>query len=223
MKTVRAIGYAAVALTTIFAGLGAAAAGQPVPAGAVACNLIGRGFVNATQGTAVGYFTSITGISGSLFNGSPSEKTAFFTFRHDVGSLTSPPPPNGDFTFFVLSAGRYNIYFNQNPNGDWSNQDTFSGGTFPGNPVAQFTVPETLFFGPHQFFGKHVYTATLVSSREFTFNGHKYDFKTIAPGGLTIDETLNSTPDVPGVTDFPGGIAFAGNCLAVGSEGKDEQ
>jgi hypothetical protein len=97
MKKVRAIGYAAVAPTTIFRGLGSAAASQPVPAGAVACNFIARGYVNATQGTAVGYFTGITGISGSLFNGSPSEKTAFFTFRHDVGSLKSPPPTNGDF------------------------------------------------------------------------------------------------------------------------------
>jgi len=198
------------------------AAAQPAAAGAVACNFIARGYVNATQGTAVGYFTGVTGISGSLFSGSPSEKTAFLTFRHDVLSLTTPPPANGDFGFFLGSAGRFNIYYNQNPNGDWSNPDTFSGGTFPGNPVAQFTRPETLFFA-NEFVQKHVFTVTLVSSREFTFNGHKYDFKTIAPGGLTLDETLNPTPDVPGVTDFPVGIAFAGNCLAVGSESKDEQ
>jgi hypothetical protein len=51
----------------------------------------------------------------------------------------------------------------------------------------------------------------------------QYDFKTIAPGGLTLDETLNATPDVPGVKDFPVGITFAGNCLAVGSESKDER
>ena len=131
------------------------AAAQPAAAGAVACNFIARGYVNATQGTAVGYFTGVTGISGSLFSGSPSEKTAFLTFRHDVLSLTTPPPANGDFGFFLGSAGRFNIYFNQNPNGDWSNPDTFSGGTFPGNPVAQFTRPETLFFA-NEFVSKHV-------------------------------------------------------------------
>src|SRR5215469_8870127 len=114
MKMPKAIVCSAVALTTIFAGLGSAAAAQPAPAGA--CNFIARGYVNATQGTAVGYFTGITGISGSLFNGSPSERTAFFTFRHDVAPLVSPPPANGDFAFFLLSAGRFNIYFNQNPN-----------------------------------------------------------------------------------------------------------
>src|ERR1700730_2463982 len=95
---------------------------QQIPSSAVACYFVGRGYLNPSngQGEVVGYFTNITGISGLLFNGSPSEQTAFFTFRSNVFSLT-PLPANGGFGLDLVSAGTFNIYFNQKPNGDWSN------------------------------------------------------------------------------------------------------
>jgi hypothetical protein len=222
MKMPTAIVYAAVALTTIFAGLDSAASDQRTGSLPVACNYIGRGYVNpeALQGTAVAYFTNIPGISGSLFNGSPSEKTAFFTWRQE-NSLTQLPM-NGSFGFYLGSAGSFYIYFNPNPNGDWSNLDTFSGGNFPGNPIAQFARPETLFFA-NEFVVKHVHPEILVSSRPFTFNGHTYDFKNIAPDGLTFVELGNPTPDVPGVQDFPVGLSIAGNCFGMPSKQQNEE
>src|ERR1700680_4931169 len=61
---------------------------QQIPAAAIACYFVGRGFLNAIgQGEVVGYFTNINGIPAPLFSGDPSEKTAFFTFRSDVFSL----------------------------------------------------------------------------------------------------------------------------------------
>ena len=110
---------------------------QQTPAGAVACYFVGRGFVSAdfSQGEVVGYFTDINGIGASdtLFNGSPSEQTAFFTFRSNGFSLT--PLLNGDIGLDLVSAGTFNIYHNPNPNGDWSKPDTFSGGQH--SPVNQ--------------------------------------------------------------------------------------
>jgi hypothetical protein len=100
---------------------------QQIPAAAVACYFVGRAFLNASgQGQVVGYFTDINGIgaSDSLFNGTPSEQTAFFTFRSNVFSLT--PLLNGDIGLDLTSAGTFNIYHNPNPNGDWSKPDTFS-------------------------------------------------------------------------------------------------
>jgi hypothetical protein len=215
------------ALTTPFIGSSSPAAPQPTDSLAVACNFIGRGYVNpmALQGTAVAYFTDIPGISGPLFNGSPSEKTAFFTWRHDVLSLTQLPM-NGSFGFYLGSAGSFYIYFNPNPNGDWSNLDTFSGGNFPGNPIAQFSHPETLFF-TNEFVSKHVHPEILVSSRPFTFDGRTYDFKNIATDGLTFTELINVTPDVPGVVaekrDFPVGLSVAGNCFGLPGKQQDEE
>ena len=105
---------------------------QKISSAAVACYFVGRAFLNSPvngQGEVVAYFTNINGIPGPLFKGglgAASEKTAFFTLRSDVFSTTSLPL-NGDVAPAVVSAGKFNIYYNLNPNGDWSNPDTFSG------------------------------------------------------------------------------------------------
>src|SRR5271167_866136 len=188
---------------------------QQVPSSAVACYFVGRAFLSAdfSQGEVVGYFTDINGIgaANSLFNGSPSEQTAFFTFCSNVFSLT-PLPLNGDIGLDLVSAGTFNIYFNSTPNGDWSNPDTFSGGQpFPSQPIAHFMRPEVLFVQilqsdvanppPYESISEHAITETLVSSQSFTFNGHRYDFGTLVPGGVTLHELFSNT-GVSGVADL---------------------
>jgi hypothetical protein len=126
----------ALALAAFVSGFYSPAEAQQTPSAAVACYFGGRAFlnspVNGGQGEVVGYFTNINGIPGPLFNGTPIEKTAFFTFRSDVLSTTSLPS-NGDIGLSLVSAGAFNIYYNPTPNGDWSNPDSFSGGQkFPG-------------------------------------------------------------------------------------------
>jgi hypothetical protein len=211
---------------------------QQIPAAAVACYVVGRAFLQVdTQGQfvagqVVGYFTDINGIgaSDSLFKPSstgPSEQTAFFTFRSDVFSVT--PLQNGDIGLDLTSTGTFNIYYNSKPDGDWCTPDTFSGDQpFPGQPIAGFTRPEYLALAilqsdvtnppPFESISLHTLTETLVSSQSFTFNGHRYDFSTLVPGGVTLNELASNT-GVPGVTNFPVGFAYAGNCLAV--EGGD--
>jgi len=180
-----------------------------VASSAVDCYFVGRGYLNATgQGQVAGYFTNIKGISGSLFNGSPSEATAFFTFRSDVFSLT-PLPTNGDVGLNFVSAGTFSIYYNANPNGDWSNPNTFSDGQL----VARFSRDETLFLqiGP---VSQHVLTETLLSSQNFRFNNQTYSFSRLTPDGITLNEFVSNTP-LQGTTDFPFGLAFAGNGVAI--------
>ena len=214
-EKIRAIVSIALALGTFFAGLLCAAAAQPAPAGAVACYFVGRGFLNSGgQGEVVGYFTDITGIAGSLFNSAPGEDTAFFTFRSDVVQFT-PLSTNGDIGLNLVSPGTFDIYFNPMPMGDWSNPDTFSSGQL----VAHFERPESLLLQIPTY-SRAVLTGTLVSSRRFSFNGHEYDFRAIVPVGVTFDESFSNT-GVPGVTNFPVGLAFAGDCLAVASTGHD--
>ena len=132
-----------------------------------------------------------------------------------------------------MSAGAFNIYYNPTPNGDWSNPDSFSGGQkFPGQPIAQFMRPESLLLlilqadsanpPPFESITLHALTETLMSSQSFTFKGHQYDFSALVPGGVTLNETASNT-GVPGVTGFPIGSAYAGHCLAVGSDDQDRQ
>ena len=208
---------------------------KQTPAAAVACYFVGRAFLSAdfSRGEVVGYFTDIDGIGAadSLFNGSPSEQTAFFTFRSNVFSLT-PLPANGDVGLDLVSAGTFDIFYNpptpNTPNGDWSNPDTFSSGQL----VAHFTRPEVLFVQilqsdvanppPYESISEHAISETLVSSQNFTFKGHQYDFSTLVPGGVTLHELFSNT-GVPGVANLPVGLAFAGNCLAVASTDQDRQ
>ena len=188
---------------------------QAVPTSGVACHFVGRAYLNAVgQGEVIGYFTDIQGVSGALFSGAPGESTAFFTFRSDVFSLT-PLPNNGDVGLDLVSPGTFSIYFNPTPNGDWSNPDTFSSGQL----VARFTRTETLFLqiGP---VSEHVLTESLAWARNFTVNGHEYNFNDLVPGGITLSELFSNT-GVPGVANFPVGLAFAGSGTAVARRSRD--
>ena len=199
---------------------------QPIPSSAVACHFVIRGYLNldATgQGVAevAGYITDIPGISDSLFNGSPSEKTAFLTFRSDLVTLT-PLKPNGVVNLERVSAGTFNIYFNPAPAGDWGDPDSFSAGQkFPGYPIAHFMRRQSLFYQTDTL-SRHDVTETLESSRSFFLNAHLYDLKDLMPGGFTLYETYSNTT-VAGTTGFPVALPGAGNCAAVASNDQGEQ
>ena len=208
-------------LTALLMGWLSVAEAQPIPSSAVACYLVGRFYFDPTTGNGevVGYFTGINGVgdSNSMFNGTPSENTAFFTFRAmlSITSLTS----NGDITFLLGSAGTYDIYYNPVPKGDWSKPDTFSGGQL----IAHFTRPEFLSLQFDSFsFTQHAITETLISSQAFTFNGHRYNFKKLTPGGITLYNYVSNTP-LPPAAGFAFVLPYAGNGVAVDSDEQNEQ
>ena len=116
-------------LTALIISWHSAAQAQPIPPSAVVCNLVGRiYFDNKGNAEVAGYFTDINGIGASdaLFNGTPSETTAFFTF-HTTVSISSLPS-HGDVAPLLGSAGLYDIYYNPKPKGDWSNPGSFASG-----------------------------------------------------------------------------------------------
>jgi hypothetical protein len=199
---------------------------QQIPSSAVACYLVGRVyFDNAGNAQVAGYFSDINGIGASdtLFNGTPGERTAFFTFRSDP--LTFKSLSNGDITLFLGSAGKYNIYYNPNPQGDWSNPDSFSAGQkFPeSHPIAQFMRPEFLDLQFESFsFSQHAITETLVASQDFIFDGAMYNFNQLTPGGITLYNYVSNKP-LPAVAGFPLVLPYAGNCVAVAERSANEQ
>lgn len=205
----------ALALAPLCGGLSAPREAQAGGAGSLATNFVGRFYFNPNtlQGFVAGYLPDIAGIAGPLFDGSPGEGTAYFTFRSNVFQFTQLPT-NGDLQLFLLSAGTYAIYFNAQPIGDWSNPDTFSSG----QPIAQFKRPEGLVL-EFADFGNHVIGEDLVSTQPFIFHGHHYDFRSIAPGCLTLFNTLSTTP-LPGngISGFPLIFPYAGSSIAIGSD-----
>jgi len=218
--------FCTLALVALIGGLLIPAEAQKTPTSAVACNFVGRFYLNpiSLQGEVVGYFTNIHGIfngmSAPLFNSPPnvppSERTAFFTFRSDVFTLNALPA-NGDLVLFLVSAGKFNIFFNPAPNCDWSNLDTFSNGQH----IANFTRPEVLDL-QFKSISQHMITETLISSQTFTFKGHNYNFSELVPGGITLFEAISNTPLPVALTSFSIVLPFAGSGLAVACE-KDQQ
>ena len=202
------------ALTLLCCGVTTSREAQAGGAGSLATNFVGRFYFNPNtlQGFVAGYLPDIAGIAGPLFDGSPGEGTAYFTFRSNVFQFTQLPT-NGDLQLFLLSAGTYAIYFNAQPIGDWSNPDTFSSG----QQIALFKRPEGLVL-EFTDFGNHVIGEDLISTQPFIFHGHRYDFRSIAPGGLTLFNTLSTTP-VPGngISGFPLIFPYAGSSIAIGA------
>jgi hypothetical protein len=213
MKKAKAIVCVAVALGTFFGGLLAATAAQPAPAGEAACYFVGRGYINPNDGTSItySYFSIISGIPGPLFSGPPSEGTAFFTGRSDVLESTILPT-NGDVGIILFAPSTFSVYFNPMPTGNWSNPDTFSSGILIGR--YQIAAQE---FVQLPTFTRAVGTLTLTFSRKFSFNGNTYDLRKLLPV-YTFDDTISNTPNaVTGISGFPIGIPYGGDCLAVAS------
>jgi hypothetical protein len=194
-----------------------AEAGEEIPAAQTVWQHVGRFYVNPRTGQSVfaGYVVHLNGFSASLFNGPPSEATAHFTFSTDVISLT-PIPSNGDLSLDLVSAGTFNVYYNANPNGNWSDPTTFSSGQL----VATFARRESLFL---QFttVGVHPVSETLQSSQTFIFNGQSLNFKQMVPHGITFTSYLSTNALTTGFTNYPLAFAAAGSTIAVGGELSD--
>ena len=208
------------ALTALMIVWVSAAEAQSIPSSAVVCYLVGRiYFDNNGNAEVAGYFTDINGIgaSDSLFNGTPSESTAFFTF-HTTVSISSLPS-NGDVTPLLGSAGLYDIYYNPIPKREWSSPGSFASGQL----IAHFSRPELLLIQFDSFsFSEHTVTETLLSSQDFVFKGHRYNFKELTPGGITLTNFISNTPVSP-AAGFAFVVPYAGNGVAVARREEGEQ
>jgi hypothetical protein len=188
--------------------------GDGIPASALFSHFVGRVLVNPSNGatTVVGYFTDLEGIAGPLFDGAPSEATAFFTFRTNAGGGSSKIlPTNIDLAVSLPGSGTYSMYFNPVPNGNWSSPDSFSSGQV----VATFqrTTINSISVGP---VNTQIFSSELVSSADFTFLGKTYNLNRIVPNGLANYHLGSNTPASSGVADFPLAFAFAGSAVALG-------
>lgn len=189
---------------------------QQTPTGRVVWQHVGRVFVNPTTGqfVYVGYLVHIDPIQTSLFNGSPSESTAYFTFSTDVAQLM-PIASNNDVSLDLVSAGTFSVYYNATPGADWSNPASFSSGKL----VATFHRDQSILpqigtqTDPILIF--HSLSETLVSSSDFAFGGQTYNFNRIAPNGITFAQFFSAAPQA-GAGDYAASFSGAGSVSAVG-------
>jgi|HubBroStandDraft_6_1064221.scaffolds.fasta_scaffold249924_1 hypothetical protein len=173
-----------------------------------------RGFINPSTGTAqvAGYFLFVEGAPGPFFSGNPSEATAFFTLRSDTLSLT-PPIANGpDLSATLFSPGTFTVYFNSSPSGNFADLDSFSSG----KPIATFRRSTGIITGVAGSTGTSTFSAKLVSSRDFVFQGRTLNFGSLVPNGVTVLITTSPT-FMGGTTEFPVAQPFTLSAIAMGN------
>jgi hypothetical protein len=197
--------------------LGSSAFGQiqashDIPSSRVVWHIVARSMVNPSNSSSqvVGYLTDLDGVSGSLFNGTPSEITAFLTLRTDVSS-SHPLPTNGNVTLSVPGPVTLHLYFNPNPSNSWNDPATFSSG----KEIARFNRDANLFMsiGPISY---DTFSLDLVFSQDFTINGQEVNLKRLAPHGIT-NTNMGTTMPVAGSGNFSLAFPFAGTGLAIGN------
>ena len=183
-----------------------------IPTGTVAVHCIGRFIVDSSgNGQLVGYFPFIANLATDFFSGTPGESTAYFTFRSTPFQLQLLPNGNLLHILTVPAAGaktnRVTVYYNENPNQDFSNPDSFSAGKV----IAQFDTEK--FMGTVADTGAvEGGTLVLTSSSPFAIQGQTYDLANLLTA-VTI--TFSTGATLPSLfTGGPTALPFGGYGLA---------
>lgn len=191
-----------------------------VPAGAVAFHFVFD--LSFVTGEFVGYVAFIEGVDSPLFDGVPSEDTAYFTVRLTEPAAAQIPLPVPDpelATSFFVPGAQATFYFNPEPNGrDWSNPDTFSEGV----PIA--VIDESALLStrataalPGHFF--NTFSGRLIDSTPIDFNGQRLDFRKLVPDGITVTNFGNGLRFLP---DGTPGVSGGGTAIAIGGKLRDK-
>lgn len=177
-----------------------------------------RGFINPSTGTAqvAGYLLFVEGAPGPFFSGNPSEATAFFTLRSDTLSL-SPPIANADVSATIFSPGTFTVYLNSSPSGNFASLDSFSSGI----PIATFRRSTGMITSVNSSTGTSTFSAKLVSSQDFVFQGRTVNFGNLVPNGVTV--LITTSPNfIGGTAAFPIAQPFTFSAIAIGDKSNSD-
>jgi hypothetical protein len=186
-----------------------------IPVGGIVYNYVGHVYINPETGVGevAGYFASIAGID-SPFQGTPSEATAMFTYRSDPLHFNALPA-DVDTAITILNAGKWHIYFNTNPSGNWNDPSSFSQGQLIAN--LDHNALELITSGPTHH---GIFSGELLESFDFSIGGTIMNFRRSFPGGIKNLSVATNTV-VFGSPDFPIAFADAGWAVAKGhTDGK---
>lgn len=187
--------------------------------GELAWYVTGR-FYRKGDGSAAdyGYFLHLAGIDGGLFEGAPGETTAHFTFAAEPFLAT--PVSNGALNLSLDHVGDFSVYLQRQPQGDFGDPASFARGeriaTFRRSSRVMGTALTADAGGSTvAVFSNNVFSARLIESRPFEFNGREHDLARSIGVGITQFGTAAAValPPVPGYEDT---VPFSGSAVALG-------
>jgi hypothetical protein len=191
-------------------------AGQPdtptTPVGIIAGQAVGRVILDGNLNTEVlMYFPAIDGVGTNLFNGTPGVRTAFFSARSNKFIGTALVNANVGILMLAPNSERIvmTVYFNPNPDRDFTRPETFSDGQLVGvYPVSAGST--SLVEGANSTF---VYSAQLESSSDFTFRDKTYNGRNLLPAfSVFLNGSASFVPALAGGSGFV--IPMAGTMIA---------
>ncbi|UXI69897.1 hypothetical protein [Tahibacter amnicola] len=165
-----------------------------------------------------GYFIHLAGLDCPLFNGAPSEKTAHFTFA--ARPFAASTIVNGELNLALDAVGDFSLFLQREPCGDFDDPQSFAGGecvaTFRRTSmVVGTTVSADNGAGSQPVVSLNAFSARLVSSAPFTFEGRQYDLGPILGYGITQFGTAATTPVSPVPAGYSTVVPFSGSAIAL--------
>lgn len=185
----------------------------------VAWYVTGRFYVSADGSMAdYGYFLHLAGVSGSMFDGKPGETTAHFTFAAQPFSATTVP--NGALKLGLDPVGSFAVFFQEQPAGNFDDPQTFAQGkriaTFRRTTmVVGTTVDVSASHGAASVLADNVFSAELIDSSRFRFNGREYDLAAILGFGVTQFGTAAGAFITPAPKGYSAAVPFTGSAIAL--------
>jgi hypothetical protein len=166
----------------------------------------GAVWTSATTGICVWYFPVVEGLDLRFLFTSPlfgapvvDKEHAYLIWVSDFSvqmlpskppfaAAPDPPPPDWPpYKLAIVPTGTATIYFTTRPDlRDW--KDLTERSTW-GEPVATFTRAASIIRSPDNLASDtFVFSADLVSSKAFTWNGKSFNFRELIPRGMTCFE-----------------------------------
>ncbi|HEV8696017.1 MAG TPA: hypothetical protein VGQ93_17785, partial [Lysobacter sp.] len=179
-------------------------------------------FYCANDGTLAdyGYFLYLPAFGAPLFDGTPGETTAHFTFAakpFDAGSLD-----NGALSLALDPVGEFSVYLQRRPAGNFDDPSSFA----VGERIASFrrtslvvgtTVDAASGASAQPLIGTNVFSARLIASTPFEFGGRRHDLAHSIGLGVTQFGTAATTPVDPPPKGFNLVLPFTGSAIALKS------
>ena len=169
-----------------------------------------------------GYFLHLPFLDGSLFEGPSSEATAHFTFA--AQPFKAPDLSNGALALGLDPVGQFSLYFQRRPAGTFEDPASFALGdciaTFRRTSlVVSTTVDASIGKATGGAVGTNVFSARLVSSAPFDFDGSRHDLAHHLAPGITQFGTAAAKPIDPPPPGYDLVLPFTGSAITLGRAG----
>lgn len=183
-------------------------------------------FYEANDGALAdyGYFLHLPCLDTEMFDGGPAETTAHFTFA--AKPFKTQGVANGALSLGLDPVGEFSLYLQRRPAGTFDDPVSFAEGeciaTFRrASLVVGTNVSDTIDGTTAALFGTNVFSARLVASYPFDFDGRRHDLAHHLGAGVTQFGTSAATQIMPTPAGYKRVLPFTGSAIALGRLGSN--